>query len=59
VSPDNLYHLAAGAAYLSALAGQDAGFVYNAAKPLEVTGNYYCCGTTDSRGTYWTGCNFQ
>ena len=43
LSPDDLLNVAFWYTYVSAINGQDLGFVYNAARPIEVTGNYYCC----------------
>jgi hypothetical protein len=60
MSPQDLYNLAALYAFVSAWAGVDSGFVYNGAKPLEATGNYYCCTQTDSSGTTrLNSCSFQ
>jgi hypothetical protein len=44
LSPEDLYNLAYAHAFSDAMNGQDSGFVYDAARPLEATGSYYCCG---------------
>jgi hypothetical protein len=43
LSPDDLYTLALSNALNAALSGTTNQFVYNAAKPVESTGDYYCC----------------
>jgi hypothetical protein len=43
VSPDDLHMLAFVAAYNAAIAGKANMFVYNSAKPLQRTGDYFCC----------------
>lgn len=43
VSPDDLHMLVFVAAYNAAVAGKANNFVYNSAKPLQSTGDYFCC----------------
>lgn len=43
LAPEDLYNLTYLYAMASAMAGQDSGFAYDAVRPLEATGSYYCC----------------
>ena len=59
LSPDDLLLMANLYALGHALAGTPNPFVYNASKPLQSSGQYYCCLTQPTSGAQTASCARQ